>query len=57
LLRRGRQSVDLVNRWLGSQVEFADQVDMNDQVRIARFPNPGTHCFTSNAGDCSDRLL
>ena len=26
-------------------------------VRSARFPNPGTRCFTSNAGDCSDRLL
>jgi hypothetical protein len=26
-------------------------------VRSARFPNPGTRCVTSNAGDCSDRLL
>jgi hypothetical protein len=26
------------------------------QVRVGAFPNPGTHCFISNAGDCSDRL-
>jgi hypothetical protein len=26
------------------------------KVRVGAFPNPGTHCFTSNAGDCSDRL-
>ena len=24
-----------------------------NKVRDARFPNPTTHCFTSNAGDCS----
>ena len=29
----------------------------SQQVRPWSFPKSATHCFTSNAGDCSDRLL
>ena len=40
---------DLQRRWVGHQTELVSL------VRVARFPN-STHCFISNAGDCSDRL-
>jgi hypothetical protein len=44
------------------QTAYADRYERSleqavKSVRVARFPNQAAHCFISNAGDCSDRLL